>query len=170
MCIFQPKIGSKLEEITYTACKCQGAGVGVADLEITAFWPLFDPLYGWIGTPPVISTFLPIFWATCWYLILWENIEWKGWRGEKPENPGIGRFPQYLKSGDLLDNQFFLSDRNTIRRRAEKEIGGLAPMGREKWPLAWVHSKSHENSHKIVETPWNHDPSKAAISRDIANT
>ena len=92
-----------------------------------------------MGTPPVKCTFLLIFWATCWYLILWENIDGKGWRGKKTENPGIGRFPQYLKYGDFPINQIFWRVRNTISRRSEKEIEGLAVPGCEKWPSAWGH-------------------------------
>ena len=96
-CTFtSPKWGQTWRRLHTLHTSVKEASVGVPELEITAFGPLFDPLYGWIGTPPVISTFLPIFWATCWYLTHWGNIEGEGWRSEKPEKPGIWRFPQYL--------------------------------------------------------------------------
>ena len=64
-----------------------------------------------------------------------EGVE-EGSEGEKPENPDFARFRQFLKNGDLLINRIFFIGRYDIRRRAEKEIGGLAAMGREKWPSA----------------------------------
>ena len=48
----------------------------------------------------------------------------------------VGRFPKYLGNKDFPINRIFLRGKNTISRRAEKEIEGLAVPGCKKWPSA----------------------------------
>jgi hypothetical protein len=46
MSIFQPKIGSQVEEVEYIAYKCEGNQFRGGRVDITAFGALPDPLYG----------------------------------------------------------------------------------------------------------------------------